>query len=162
MRLCFQTLHIAQAGQQRRLICNVRPLNKHCVRKRLKMETLLGVKHLKRKGNCMFNFDLHSGLYALGINPTDHDYSTVNVRGQLCRLAGPPVGWSLSPFYYCKMTLTFVNFPRAPDPELPRATQGKCTKTYLRRTRWRGAMILPYVDDFLLYASTNDEALTLR
>jgi hypothetical protein len=47
------------------------------------------------------------------------------------------------------------------DPELPIAPQGTCTKTYLGRTRWRGAKILPYVDDFLLFASTEEEALTL-
>jgi hypothetical protein len=32
-------------------------------------------------------------------------------------------------------------------------------KTYLR---WRGAVILPYVDNFLLFASAEEEALTLR
>jgi hypothetical protein len=54
--------------------------------------------------------------------------------------AAPPAG-----------ALTFVNFLRPLDPKLPIATQGNCTKTYmyLRRTRSRGAMTLPYVDDFL-------------
>jgi hypothetical protein len=60
------------------------------------------------------------------------------------------------------MTLTFVNFLHAPDPELPISPRGNCTKAYLKRTRWRGAMILPYVDDFLLFASTEEEALVLR
>jgi hypothetical protein len=64
------------------------------------------------------------------------------------------MGWSLSPFYLCKMTMTLVNFLRNLDPEHPIATEHSCTKTYLRRTRWRGARILPYVDDFLLLAST--------
>jgi hypothetical protein len=31
-------------------------------------------------------------VYALGINPTDRDYFIVNVRGQLYRLAGLPIG----------------------------------------------------------------------
>jgi hypothetical protein len=35
-------------------------------------------------------------------------------------------------------------------------------KTYLKRTRSRGALILPYVDDVLLFASNLEEALTLR
>jgi hypothetical protein len=64
----------------------------------------------------MFNFDLQDGFYALGINPSDRDYFTVNVRGQLYRLARLPMGWFLSPFYCCKMTLIFVNFLRTPDP----------------------------------------------
>jgi hypothetical protein len=60
------------------------------------------------------------------------------------------------------MRLTFVNFLRALDPEHPIATQGGRTTTYLRRTRWSGAMSLSYVDGFLLLASTEEEALTLR
>jgi hypothetical protein len=48
------------------------------------METLLGIKHLiTRKGDYMFSFDLQDGFCALGINPTDREYFTVNVRGQL-------------------------------------------------------------------------------
>jgi hypothetical protein len=60
------------------------------------------------------------------------------------------------------MTLTFVNFLRNPDPEHPIGPESNCTKIYLRRTQWRGAQILPYVDNFLLFASTKEEALTLR
>jgi hypothetical protein len=110
----------------------------------------------------MFRFYLQDGFYALGITPADRNYFTVNVRGQLYRLAGLPMGWSLSPFYFCKMTLTFVNFLRNPDPEKHVAPTHSCSKTYLIRARWRGARILPYVYDFLLFASTKEEALTLR
>jgi hypothetical protein len=85
----------------------------------------------------MFSFVLQDGFYALGINPADRDYFTVNVRGQLYILAGLPMRWSMSPFYICKMTLTFVNFLRAPDPEHPIAPQDSCTKTYKGRMRWR-------------------------
>jgi hypothetical protein len=35
----------------------------------------------------MFSFDLQDGFYALGINPADRDYITVNERGQPYRLA---------------------------------------------------------------------------
>jgi hypothetical protein len=51
------------------------------VRKRLKMEALLDVKHLTREGDCMSSFDIQDGFYALGINSTDCDYFTVDVRG---------------------------------------------------------------------------------
>jgi hypothetical protein len=60
----------------------------------------------------------------MGINPADRKYFTVNV-GELYRLARLPMGWSLIPFYFCKMTLTFVNFMRAPDPEHPIATAAR-------------------------------------
>jgi hypothetical protein len=45
-------------------------------------------------------------------------------------------------------SLTFVNFLRAPDSKHPIAPQGSCTKTNLRRTCWRGAMILPMSTTF--------------
>jgi hypothetical protein len=72
------------------------------------------------------------------------------------------MGWSLSPFIFCKMALTFVNFLRNPDPEHLAAPKDSCKKNYLRRTRSRIARILPYVDDFLLFASTEEETFTLR
>jgi hypothetical protein len=59
----------------------------------------------------MFNLKLQDGFYALGINPTDRDYFTVNMHEQLYRLTGLPMGWSLSLLYFCEMTLTFVDFP---------------------------------------------------
>jgi hypothetical protein len=80
------------------------------------METLLGVKHVTRKGDVMYNFDLKDGFYALGINQVNRGCFRVNVRGQPYRLAGLPMGWSLSPFYFYKTTLTYVNLVRAPDP----------------------------------------------
>jgi hypothetical protein len=126
------------------------------------METLLGVKHLTRKGDYMFNFDMQDGFYALGMSPVDHDFFVVNESGQLYRLAGLSIGWSLSQFYLFKMTMTLVNFPRAPDLELPDPPPRDYMKTYLRRTCWHGVRILPYVDDFLLFPSTEEEALTLR
>jgi hypothetical protein len=55
------------------------------------METLLGVKHLTRNGDYIFSLALHDGFYALGINLTALDRFTVNVRGQLYRLAGLPM-----------------------------------------------------------------------
>eukprot|EP00873_Tetraselmis_striata_P012338 jgi/Tetstr1/432602/TSEL_021972.t1 len=36
------------------------------------------------------------------------------------------------------------------------------SKRYLRRTMWRGARILPYVDDFLLFSASMEQALHLR
>eukprot|EP00873_Tetraselmis_striata_P010122 jgi/Tetstr1/430386/TSEL_020196.t1 len=72
---------------QWRCIIDLRMLNSYCVRKRLKMETLLGVRHLTKKGDYMFSFDLQDGFYALGIAEADRDYFTVDVRGQLYMLA---------------------------------------------------------------------------
>eukprot|EP00873_Tetraselmis_striata_P004011 jgi/Tetstr1/424275/TSEL_014843.t1 len=116
---------------QWRFIIDLRVLNTFCARKRLRMETLMGVRHLTAKGDYMFSFDLQDGFYALGIAPSDRDYFTVNIRGTLYRLCGLPMGWSLSPYYFTTFTMT-------------------------------GASILPYVDDFLLFASSEPETQELR
>jgi hypothetical protein len=118
----------------------------------------------------MFSFDLKDGFYALGIVPKQRDFLTVNVRGQLYRLAGLPMGWSLSPYHFCAFTDTFVRLLRQPDPGGFTTHRGRPTqpdgdrpsKRFLRHTRWRGAKILPYVDDFLLFAATMVRFLALR
>eukprot|EP00873_Tetraselmis_striata_P018672 jgi/Tetstr1/438936/TSEL_002953.t1 len=65
-----------------RCIINLRVLNSYCVRKRLKMETLMGVRHPTKRGDYMFSFDLQDGFYALGIAEVDRDYFTVDVRAE--------------------------------------------------------------------------------
>eukprot|EP00873_Tetraselmis_striata_P027757 jgi/Tetstr1/448021/TSEL_035322.t1 len=148
---------------QWRCVIDLRVLNSYCVRKRLKMETLLGVRHLTIMGDYMFSFDLQDGFYALGIAEADRDYFTVDVRGQLYMLAGLPMGWSLSPYYFVTLTHVFITHLRKPEPEPPSSsTQSTRSKRYLRRTRWRGARILPYVDDFLLFSASMEHALHLR
>eukprot|EP00873_Tetraselmis_striata_P042119 jgi/Tetstr1/462383/TSEL_007389.t1 len=81
------------------------------------METLLGVRHLTKKGDYTLSFDLQDGFYALGIAEADRDYFTVDVRGQLYMLAGLPMGWSLSPYYFVTRTQVFITHLRKPEPE---------------------------------------------
>eukprot|EP00873_Tetraselmis_striata_P008724 jgi/Tetstr1/428988/TSEL_018963.t1 len=103
-------------------VIDLRVFNSYCVRKRLKMETLLGVRHLTKKGDYMFSFDLQDGLYALGIAAVDRDYFTMDVRGQLYMLAGLPMGWNLSPYYF--VTLTQTSWTGSPGmPPGPRSAK---------------------------------------
>eukprot|EP00873_Tetraselmis_striata_P016168 jgi/Tetstr1/436432/TSEL_025261.t1 len=135
---------------QWRFIIDLRVLDTLCARKRLRMETLMGVRHLTAKGDYMFSFDMQDGFYALGIAPSDRDYFTVNIRGTLYRLCGLPMGWSLSPYYFTTFTMTFVKHLRSPTTP---AAPGNIPRSrrWLRRGWWRGARILPYVDGFLLF-----------
>eukprot|EP00873_Tetraselmis_striata_P004943 jgi/Tetstr1/425207/TSEL_015668.t1 len=115
------------------------------------------------RGDYMFSFDVQDSFYALGIAEADRDYFTVDVRGHLYMLAGLPMGWSLSPYYFVTLTQVFITHLRKPEPEPPSSsTQPTRSKRYLRRTRWRGARILPYVDDFLLFSVSMEQALHLR
>eukprot|EP00873_Tetraselmis_striata_P028319 jgi/Tetstr1/448583/TSEL_035832.t1 len=138
-----------------RFIIDMRVLNTYCARKSLRMETPMGVRHLNKKGDYMLCFALQDGF-------SDRDYFTVNIRGELCRLCGLPMGWSLSPYYLVTFTMTFVRGLRSSATSTPAGNVLR-SRRWLRRGRWRGARILPYVDDFLLFASSSGpEPLELR
>jgi hypothetical protein len=103
-----------------RLIYDLRPLNKYCVRKLFKMETLLGAKHLTRKGDYMFSFDLHDSVYGLGINPTDHDYL---LHSERARKALPTrratYGVVPMPIQFLQDDANLRKLSTTPDPKLP-------------------------------------------
>eukprot|EP00873_Tetraselmis_striata_P013892 jgi/Tetstr1/434156/TSEL_002480.t1 len=63
----------------------------------------------------MLSMDLHDGFYAASIASEDRDYFTVNYRGKLYRLAGLPMGWSMSPYYFSSPTTAFIRHLRRPD-----------------------------------------------
>jgi hypothetical protein len=69
-KYAYRLFLVAKPGNnQWRFIVDLRHMNIFCVIKRLRMESLLGVRHLTRKGKYMFSFDLKDMFYALGIVP---------------------------------------------------------------------------------------------
>ena len=122
------------------------------------------MRNISKQGNYMFSFDLADGYYALGITSSDRDYFTVNVSGQLWRLAGLPMGWNASPYLFCILMHQMVRWLRCPalaeSSALRRPRQA--ARRNLRGTRWRGLRVLPFVDDFLFVTSSHSEALTAR
>jgi hypothetical protein len=65
----------------------------------------------------MLSFDLQAEFYAFGINLAGRSNCfTVNVRGQLFRFEGLPMGWSMFMPYFYKLALIFLNNLRAPNP----------------------------------------------
>jgi hypothetical protein len=143
---------------------DLRHLNMFCRDFPMKYETLKRMRNISKQGNYMFSFDLADGYYALGITSSDRDYFTVNVRGQLWRLAGLPMGWNASPYLFCTLMHQMVRWLRCPalaeSSALRRPRQA--ARRNLRGTRWRGLRVLPFVDDFLFVTSSHSEALTAR
>jgi hypothetical protein len=125
------------------------------------MKTLLSVRHLTRRGDYVLSFDMHDGLYAMGIAPCFREDFTVNVRGQLHRFDLMPMGWSLSPFHFRLLTDTFVRHLRAADPENA-SPHGHQTRYYIRRKQWRRARVILYVDVFIFFVSSEEEAFQIR
>eukprot|EP00873_Tetraselmis_striata_P046349 jgi/Tetstr1/466613/TSEL_011101.t1 len=133
-----------------RLIIDLRPLNRYCETRDLSFETLSHLRNLARPGDDMLQMDQQDGFYAVGIAPEDRDFFTVDYRGTLYRLAGLPMGWSLSPYYFCQFTNV-----------LTRALRREADGTPIPRRRF-GLRMLPYMDDFLFLARTQAEAIRQR
>jgi hypothetical protein len=154
------------------LIIDLRPLNMYCKDHKLTYETLKHLKNLTRGGDLMVSFDLADGYYTLGIQEEDIYFFMVNYRGTVYRLAGLPIGWKCSCYYFCRLTEVFMRQlreslpnPTGHNPRLAtnqQPTRPTPSRRYLRNSRWRGARLLPYIDDFLLFAESRDAALQLR
>eukprot|EP00873_Tetraselmis_striata_P039065 jgi/Tetstr1/459329/TSEL_004724.t1 len=67
----------------------------------MRFETLRRLRYLACRDDWAFSFDLQDGYYALGLREDVREYCTINVRGTLWRSAALPMGWSLSPYYFC-------------------------------------------------------------
>eukprot|EP00873_Tetraselmis_striata_P006875 jgi/Tetstr1/427139/TSEL_017328.t1 len=136
-----------------RLIIDLRPLNRYCETRDLSFETLSHLRNLARPGDYMLQMDLQDGFYAVGIAPEDRDFFTVDYRGTLYRLAGLPMGWSLSPYYFCQFTNVLTRALRRNPAE--------ADGTPIPRRRF-GLRMLPYMDDFIFLARTQAEAIWQR
>ena len=145
-----------------RIIIDLRGINDFC-RRRYGVRTALrdpaqAAQHGGTHGLHVLNMDLADGFYALGIAPEFRDFFTFRFNGELWRLTGLPMGWSLSPYYLCTLMDVWVRHMRG-------AHAGKVPARPTARSRKRrmgGARVLPYVDDFLFIAHSLAAALRLR
>lgn len=151
---------VPKAGGGWRLVIDLRFLNKFFAKRSMKMETLKHLRHIARKGDYWISFDLKDGFYALAIAPEDRQYFTVNIRGQLFQLAGLPMGWTLSPWYFGQLTSTFVRYFRRPVGCPPAHLHGKSARRWV--TRHQGARLLPFVDDFAAFRESFLSACLMR
>ena len=98
--------------------------------------------------------DLKDGFYASAIHPKDREAFKVNLNGQSLHLYALPMEWSLSPFVFQKLTDGVVNKRRDPEPTTTTG-KSKSEKNWIRRRRrLAGAKLLPFVDDFAIFAKS--------
>ena len=144
-----------------RLVVDLRHLNSYVMEHTTKFETLKNLRHLAKRGDWMFSFDLEDGYYAVAIHEDDRKYFSVEVDGETFQFVGLPMGWTLSPYIFCKTMRTLVQELRA--PEAPKAhVVRRGGRKRLKNLDKRGMRVLPYVDDFLVLARTRREALRFR
>eukprot|EP00873_Tetraselmis_striata_P011766 jgi/Tetstr1/432030/TSEL_021503.t1 len=120
----------------------------YCKERKLGYETLKQPQEHVPRGDWIVSFDLADGYYTLDIHEVDRDFFTSDYRGTLYRLAGLPMGWHWSNYYFCKRTEVFVQHLFAPEPPASSDPAGpsparpalakQLTLRYLHNTRWRG------------------------
>jgi hypothetical protein len=127
----------------------------------MKMETLRHLRLVANPGDHWVSFGLKDGFYALAIHPKDREAFTVNLNGQLLQLYTLLMGWSLSPYVFQKLMGVFVNNLR--DPDSTTTHTGKTSKAkkkwVRRRRRLVVARMLPFVDEFALFARSFPAAM---
>ena len=128
------------------------------------METLRHLRLIAKPGDHWVFFDLKDGFYALAIHPKDREAFMVNLNWQLLQLCALPMGWSLSLYVIQKLTDVFVNKLRDPESTTtPAGNTSKAKKKWIcRRRRLTGARLLPFVDDFTLFAKSFAAAMELK
>ena len=156
---------VPKPGGKFRLIIDLRILNTYCRVMGLKYEGLKRLRNLGRRGDYMISADMLDGFYALGIREEYRDYFTVDIRGELYRLCGLPMGWCLSPYVFCTFMNAVVRHLRSPElskqPPSYRTNPKRPSRHFLRNVMWRGVRLIPFVDDFLFLASSYEEGLKL-
>jgi hypothetical protein len=142
-----------------RLVIDLHTINEFCQKRSMKMETLRHLRFIAKPGDHWISFDLKDIFYALAIHPKDREVFSINLNGQLLQLCALPMGWSLSPWVFQKLTDVFVNMLRDPYTSTGCGKTSKSKRRWVRRRRrLSGARLLPFVDDFALFAKSYDEA----
>ena len=73
------------------------------------------------------------------------------------------MGWLLSPYVFQKLTDVFVNDLRDPESTTASGKTSKSKKRWIRRRRrLTGARLLPFVDDFALFAKSSEAPMELK
>lgn len=124
-----------------RLVVNYRgPVNDCAVKKRLRLETLSVLPAVVRSGDWLVTLDLRSGYHHFRFHPSVQPYLGFNILDRFFEPVALNFGFTLSPYIFHKIVRQVVR--------------------YLRQEH--RVRMMSYLDDFLLVASTYDEALETR
>ena len=158
-----------------RLVCDLRPINKHCRVRNMTMERMRDVGQMGlEQGSLMFSFDIQDGFYGISIDRDHRDYMTFQLPdGTLIRYAALPMGYCNSPYVFCtamKSLTTLIRSPGLPATGTALADQLLSDPTRSRRLVRVGGRrvaaptrlplppqppleieVLSYVDDFLCW-----------
>jgi hypothetical protein len=85
----------------------------------MKMQIMRSLRLIAKPGDHWVSFDFKDGFYSMAIAPQDREAFTINMDGKLLQFCALPMGWSLSPFVFKKLTEVFTNHLRDPKSATP-------------------------------------------
>ena len=110
------------------LVVDLREIHKAWQPRKMKVKTLRSLRLITKPGDHWVSFDLKDGFYSLAIAPQDKEAFTINMDGKMLQFFSLPIGRSLSPFVFQKLTEVLTN--RLRDPESSTPSPGEQQKNF--------------------------------
>ena len=127
---------VPKSNGQRRPVINLRQLNKHVYNKKFQMESLGNIRSLLKPGGFMMKIDLQDAYMLVPVAPKSRSLLVFIFDGKIYRFKVMPFGLNSAPRIFTKLF-----------------------KPILRLLRSPGMLLIIYLDDILLIASTADLCL---
>ena len=112
-----------------RLVTDLRIINEYSEKKTFRNESIDDVIEVVQPNDLLITFDIKDGFFNVPIRKDHSKYFAFRWKNKVYKWNVLCFGWSLSPYYFCKIVREFIG--------------------YLRRN---GLRIVSYVDDFILAA----------
>jgi len=127
---------VPKKGKGFRPIVNLKRLNSYLAFEHFKMEGLVTVRGLLRKGDWMVKVDLKDAYLTVPIDPAHHPYLRFSWRGKIFQFLCLPFGLTSAPRWFTKLLKVVAAFLRG-----------------------RGIRFVIYLDDILLIGDSRDSLL---
>lgn len=124
---------VPKPNKKLRLVTDLRTINSHSAKKSFKNENIDDVIQTVKPDDLFVTFDIKDGFYNIPLRKEDSKFFSFKWKNVTYCWNVLCFGWSLSPYFFCKIIRSFVG--------------------YLRENNLR---IISYVDDFLLPANVVD------
>ena len=113
-----------------RLVTDLRVINDHSEKKTFRNESIDDVIVAVKPNDLLITFDIKDGFFNVPLRKDHSKYFAFRWKNNIYKWNVLCFGWSLSPYYFCKIVREFVGYLRS-----------------------NGLRIVSYVDDFILAAS---------
>lgn len=128
-----------QGSGKKRLCWNGRPINEFLPHKHFKFEHAEQAARMMRPGDFMFTIDMKSGYHQVPLKAGFRKFCCFEWEGRVYQWQVLPFGLSTGPRVYSKLT-----------------------RRLLQRWRAKGVRCSNYIDDFIFFASSMQQALAIR